>query len=824
MTVKKKTASVRPGHKRDRNRSNKQNTNSQFHDGAIPERANINHDDPLLEESRFDEEFYIECFSDVADALRLNQFPSGYYHYVTYGYAEMIEGRRRSVSLALGSREPADELTARKADDRRFDEIGDDFFEELYIECYPDIARMIDGSAVTSSRDRWRLYRDAELKAGHAPIAKFRAIEQSSEPTRRYSRTKDIEGFDSVAYLLLYPDVRDAMGGSTTGALDHWLGHGFSEGRIGPGIQTRPRRYLDFSAFYSRPLGINVYGPFEATSGLGTAARAMAKAVRASGIPYDLWMFKDIGSGILPAAHHTGRTPKYRVNLILANPGVLRHVFEAYSPNHFGDAYNIVIWQWELASFRPDWIFETEGIDEIWTNSQFQVEAISAIVKCPVINIPLPVSAPAKPAADLRDFYSIPRTAFVFLNIFDIGSTIERKNPIAVIEAFQRLIDSHKNIHLILKHHGGTGTPDAQSDLRKALRGLDHVTVISDKLDINGMDRLRATCDCLISAHRGEGFGLNIAEFMSLGKSVIATMYSGNVDFFNGRVGYPIDYRLVELEKYIGPYQKGFVWADPCPDSILTQMKNVIADPKQRQRKSVAAAESVKSALSIDAVGKAISRRMDDLGLADAAPTFLRNLGSTTTAIRNLTQKPMRHESPALLLPYQPLISVVIPVYNVSDHYLLECVGSIVDQTYPFWELCLCDDGSTNIGTLAALQRLRGSDFRIKIVSMPKNAGISAATNRAIEIATGPFVALLDNDDIIRRNALEEIVIALNDNPDLDVIYTDEDKIGPNGNHIDHFCKPDWSPEHLKSVMYRTAHARSSKIPAPPTRWIPWNL
>lgn len=154
---------------------------------------------------------------------------------------------------------------------------------------------------------------------------------------------------------------------------------------------------------------------------------------------------------------------------------------------------------------------------------------------------------------------------------------------------------------------------------------------------------------------------------------------------------------------------------------------------------------------------------------------------------------------------YNPKISIVVPVYNVLDRHLIPCIESVKNQIYTNWELCLADDCSTweNVG--ATLHRYE-SDERIKVVYREKNGHISKATNSALEVATGEYVAFLDCDDILRPNALYEVVKLLNEQPDLDFIYSDEDKINDNGKkrHMPHF-KPDWSPDTLMSHMY-TCH------------------
>jgi len=153
---------------------------------------------------------------------------------------------------------------------------------------------------------------------------------------------------------------------------------------------------------------------------------------------------------------------------------------------------------------------------------------------------------------------------------------------------------------------------------------------------------------------------------------------------------------------------------------------------------------------------------------------------------------------------YQPLVSVVTPVYNTDPRWLRACIESVRNQAYPHWELCLADDGSTNPETLDVLRECAG-DVRIKMTTLQKNAGISAALNAALTLAGGDFVAFLDHDDEITPDALFEVVSHLNAHPEADVLYSDEDKLDRNGARCDVFFKPDWSPEHFLSANY-TCH------------------
>jgi O-antigen biosynthesis protein len=153
-------------------------------------------------------------------------------------------------------------------------------------------------------------------------------------------------------------------------------------------------------------------------------------------------------------------------------------------------------------------------------------------------------------------------------------------------------------------------------------------------------------------------------------------------------------------------------------------------------------------------------------------------------------------------LDYQPLISVITPVYNIASKWLRAAVASVQSQSYLHWELCICDDGSTNAETITALSEFERSDTRIRVVRNATNKGIADATNAALALARGDFVAFLDNDDELVPHALEICVQELNDDATIDILYSDEDKIAANGSYEEPFYKPDWSPRLLREVMY----------------------
>jgi glycosyltransferase involved in cell wall biosynthesis len=146
-------------------------------------------------------------------------------------------------------------------------------------------------------------------------------------------------------------------------------------------------------------------------------------------------------------------------------------------------------------------------------------------------------------------------------------------------------------------------------------------------------------------------------------------------------------------------------------------------------------------------------------------------------------------------LKWQPLISVVVPVHETPEKYLREMIESVRQQLYPRWELCLADDASTKPHVDRTLREFAAVDTRIKIVRRQTNGNVCAATNSALDLATGEFVALLDHDDLLSERALYEMVVELNAHPDADVLYSDSDKIDDSGRRTVPYFKTDWNPD-----------------------------
>lgn len=156
-------------------------------------------------------------------------------------------------------------------------------------------------------------------------------------------------------------------------------------------------------------------------------------------------------------------------------------------------------------------------------------------------------------------------------------------------------------------------------------------------------------------------------------------------------------------------------------------------------------------------------------------------------------------------LQYQPLISIIMPTYNTPEQFLREAIEAVLDQIYPYWELCIADDVSTQLHVKEILKEYAAKDNRIKLIFRQINGHISACSNSALTLATGEFIALLDHDDVLTPDALYQVAVLLNQHPEADMIYSDEDKLNERGYLLNPYFKPDWCPDSFLSRMY-TCH------------------
>jgi glycosyltransferase involved in cell wall biosynthesis/SAM-dependent methyltransferase len=290
-------------------------------------------------------------------------------------------------------------------------------------------------------------------------------------------------------------------------------------------------------------------------------------------------------------------------------------------------AYNVICPQWELSRYPREWHRWLDRFDEVWAPSSFVFDAISKATEKPVIHVPLCVDGKLTSFLGRR-YFGLPESAYIFLFAFDLRSYLARKNPLAVIEAFSEVCARRpaEDTRLVIKLHGTDSTSASRADYERLLAALDHVScrgriiLVTDVLTDNETKNLVRCCDCFVSLHRSEGFGRAIAEAMLFGKPVVATGYSGNLDFMNETNSCLVDYRLVPVAEDSYPHAQGQCWAEPDIDHAAFHMVALLSDKERGRKLGHIASRHIRTYYSPRAVGLQYKCRMDAIFRDSSSP------------------------------------------------------------------------------------------------------------------------------------------------------------------------------------------------------------
>ena len=255
-----------------------------------------------------------------------------------------------------------------------------------------------------------------------------------------------------------------------------------------------------------------------------------------------------------------------------------------------GGGRRIIYPTWELAVYPRAWAEILNRFDEIWAPSGFIRDALACLVDRPLYHLPLGCEVPPPKLCTRRDF-GLPEHPFAFLFSFDYLSFVDRKNPAAALRAFRemRKLIPERACVLVLKTQHGDRRPDMHRRLlEEVARAGDDVFIVDQTLPIERMRALVGLCDCYLSLHRSEGFGLGIAEAMYLGKPVLATGYGGNLDFCDQASAGLVGYDLVPVPRGAYTHHEGQVWAEPDVDDAARRMAELVANPAEARRRGKA--------------------------------------------------------------------------------------------------------------------------------------------------------------------------------------------------------------------------------------------
>ncbi len=420
--------------------------------------------------------------------------------------------------------------------------------------------------------------------------------------------------------------------------------------------------------------GANISGFIQSEKGVGSAVRFTIKCFQSAEIPFVLNNVTDRHSlNFVKEFNDFHENNPFLFNLIHVGPDVLQNFIIEKTKSYFNGHYNIVYWNWELSEFPEFYYHLFNYVDEVWVPSNFILNSISQVSPIPVVRIPYSIGG-AQPTGnknktDSQTEQAIPKLTpmpestlkqkpmskseqtlkssstpeigwssirtlnlkpsqtpelkssirenlgfsdgdYVYLFIFDFQSYTERKNPAGLINAFKQAFNSKDRAFLIIKcSHADLHKKDFEKI--KKLSEKSRIKIIDSALTAGELSSILDTADCYISLHRSEGFGLTIAEAMAKGKPVIATGYSGNMDFMTVYNSYPVKYVLVKINKDCGCYEKGNVWAEPDINDAARLMRYVYEHKDEAALVGLTAADDIKKSFNELAVGKLINRRLN---------------------------------------------------------------------------------------------------------------------------------------------------------------------------------------------------------------------
>ena len=416
--------------------------------------------------------------------------------------------------------------------------------------------------------------------------------------------------------------------------------------------QCHPPRFPRMD--HGSPPAVNAIGSWTATTGLAEAARRTVAAMLDAGIEVAL---DDIDFG---PPRRPDRLPSHFLSLPAGRPYEMDICFLNINEigvvtdeqlRGFGGARRLIAhWYWELPAVPVSFARQVARVDEIWVASRFVAEVLGALTAVPVVMMPPPVEPSPDPSLSRRDFH-LPAGVCLFLFSFDAYSTLARKNPWDVIRAFRKAFDTTergRDVRLVMKTQNLAGLPEADGQLRAELAAVNGI-LIEDELSSREMASLVSSADVYISLHRSEGFGLGMAESMALGVPVVATGYSGNMDFMTALNSWPIPYSIVEVDEAelrfnpgaVSVYAPGSQWAAPNLAEAARAMRILYEKPDLRRRLGLEASRTIRERYTSAEAGRRIKERLLEVAVGPGGvPTpRTRGVGGTSTGRRALTER-----------------------------------------------------------------------------------------------------------------------------------------------------------------------------------------
>ena len=368
--------------------------------------------------------------------------------------------------------------------------------------------------------------------------------------------------------------------------------------------------------------------PF-ASTGMGELPRGVFRALKAVDVNANLRDVYGFGTNDTDIKselnEHIVQEFSSSINIFCLNGDEIEPSLRHLSARLPKEAFNIAYPVWELSKYPAVWAEQLNQFDEVWAASQFTQFSIAGSVKKPVLHMPLAGEFKLESFLSRR-YFGIPESSFVFLFFFDFTSYLERKNPFAALEAFNELCKRRPNddLFLVIKIKGGEAKRGDHKRFGEYVsRHTGRFQVIDRLLDDNETKNLLRCCDCFLSLHRSEGFGLGMVRAMYLGKPVVATGYSGNLDYMSETNSCLVRYTLRSVADGAYPFAEGQVWAEPDISHAVDHMVRLVSDRDYGVGIGEDASRHVRVNFSYQATGLRYARRIKDILGVQTSPQQL---------------------------------------------------------------------------------------------------------------------------------------------------------------------------------------------------------
>ncbi|SFQ25882.1 glycosyltransferase family 4 protein [Variovorax sp. 770b2] len=367
--------------------------------------------------------------------------------------------------------------------------------------------------------------------------------------------------------------------------------------------------------------GVNVIGHFCYPSGLRVSVEAMAEAMELAGIRTSL---RDVRTDTRDDPHHARFDGQEVGDITIIHAQPEPFFKEVYARADLAErvprTYRIAYWYWEFDSIPETWCEHAEQVDEVWTATEFIARGLRERLSIPVRTLFPGVTLGPFQIRD-RAYFNLAADRFTFLFTFHMMSVMERKNPLGLIRAFKMAFRGDEPVTLVLKTSFGDRHPEQFRELCEAAASVPAITIIDKVFSSDEVLSLMDACDAYVSLHRSEGLGLTMAEAMLMGKPVIATGFSGNMDFMTEDNSLLVPYERVKVGRPIPPYDADLEWAEPSIEHAAQFLRRLYEDPQWAREVGARGKLSAEVNLSLAVSGRRIGARLAEIeALLRSAP------------------------------------------------------------------------------------------------------------------------------------------------------------------------------------------------------------